>query len=739
MGNAASATTAAALDALASVTGPASLQLDDETWQPLLTVSTPLSRWSEDELQATIRPYCGDLVYHNCQTYNLQRLIVLTCRQLEGASKRGADMAVANLLCLLRILLQDLMEHLTPAQLQAFLSWPAPGSPHKVAVERDAQEEEQTPVEQQLVGACLRALVARNDPAASAGEYLTQLHLLQLLLVMLSTQLYCQDLDEQGLELPLLAAVLEQSEVDPVSVVETLLRLVIVGPQAPLGLRLFLPTDTRAVLRAVRAAASSLVWLPMSAFSFLLRRQPAAPGQSPLGLHACLLLLTLCFHALPGEGAEGALAVRTPGPYRLALHGLRDADDAEATAAAAEDGRGALGRGPRASFPALFASLTREPVAPPETALLLYLVLHDGGDFRGYCLARTDPEALLLPLLGALQREDAGRGDRGAVYVLLTLLLALSSDAGWAAALHRVWLEATPLWLKGRARAKQPLGSLALSVLLRSAHASVARHGDAFLQTNTLAVLANLAPHVTGLTSEAAQRLVSLLALLARRWRRLAADATGLGTMAAAVGDPATAADGTPEATSLAVSESTSAAAAESAQLAHDFLRMALESASAVLERALPANPALVYALLHRGELFEGLPRDDPGLRVPLANILAVIDHFTRALARSLGEGAAALDAGTVMAAIRHDSRAWRGDRLQRGADLHFAYEEGLQAHSFFVPCVWARVVAASSLSWDLDAISLFTPEGAAVEDGHEAHWTSEEAEGQVPTVVVAP
>ncbi len=106
---------------------------------------------------------------------------------------------------------------------------------------------------------------------------------------------------------------------------------------------------------------------------------------------------------------------------------------------------------------------------------------------------------------------------------------------------------------------------------------------------------------------------------------------------------------------------------------------MALESASAVLERALPANPALVYALLHRGELFEGLPRDDPGLRVPLANILAVIDHFTRALARSLGEGAAALDAGTVMAAIRHDSRAWRGDRLQRGADLHFGYEEGVE------------------------------------------------------------
>lgn len=48
---------------------------------------------------------------------------------------------------------------------------PCTGSPHKVAVERDAQEEEQTPVEQQLVGACLRALVARNDPAARSVWY----------------------------------------------------------------------------------------------------------------------------------------------------------------------------------------------------------------------------------------------------------------------------------------------------------------------------------------------------------------------------------------------------------------------------------------------------------------------------------------------------------------------------------------------------------------------------------------
>ncbi len=44
---------------------------------------------------------------------------------------------------------------------------------------------------------------------------------------------------------------------------------------------------------------------------------------------------------------------------------------------------------------------------------------------------------------------------------------------------------------------------------------------DVYLQTNTLAALANLAPHCAGINSHAAQRLVSLLELLSRRLQRL--------------------------------------------------------------------------------------------------------------------------------------------------------------------------------------------------------------------------
>jgi dymeclin len=45
---------------------------------------------------------------------------------------------------------------------------------------------------------------------------------------------------------------------------------------------------------------------------------------------------------------------------------------------------------------------------------------------------------------------------------------------------------------------------------------------DVYMQTNTLAALTNLAPHMSGLTSHAAQRLVSLFDMVARKHSKLA-------------------------------------------------------------------------------------------------------------------------------------------------------------------------------------------------------------------------
>jgi hypothetical protein len=64
---------------------------------------------------------------------------------------------------------------------------------------------------------------------------------------------------------------------------------------------------------------------------------------------------------------------------------------------------------------------------------------------------------------------------------------------------------------------KNPAGSLLVVLLLRTAHFNLAKLRDVYLHTNTLAALANLAPHADNLSSHAAQRLVSLFDMLARR------------------------------------------------------------------------------------------------------------------------------------------------------------------------------------------------------------------------------
>ncbi len=58
-----------------------------------------------------------------------------------------------------------------------------------------------------------------------------------------------------------------------------------------------------------------------------------------------------------------------------------------------------------------------------------------------------------------------------------------------------------------------------------------------------------------------------------------------------------------------------------------DFLRIVLEVINAVLAGNLSANPELVYALLHRTEVFAPL-RAHPRCTELLDNIFAVIDFF---------------------------------------------------------------------------------------------------------------
>jgi hypothetical protein len=58
-----------------------------------------------------------------------------------------------------------------------------------------------------------------------------------------------------------------------------------------------------------------------------------------------------------------------------------------------------------------------------------------------------------------------------------------------------------------------------------------------------------------------------------------------------------------------------------------DFLRIVLEIINAILTYALPRNPEVVYALLHRQELFAPF-KEHPRFVELLENIQAVLDYF---------------------------------------------------------------------------------------------------------------
>ena len=77
-------------------------------------------------------------------------------------------------------------------------------------------------------------------------------------------------------------------------------------------------------------------------------------------------------------------------------------------------------------------------------------------------------------------------------------------------------------WFKERMLANIPLESLMFLVLMRCAHFNVVKLKDEFVQNNTQAVLANLAPTLQGLVPYAAQRLMGLVDLYARKIEVLA-------------------------------------------------------------------------------------------------------------------------------------------------------------------------------------------------------------------------
>ncbi|XP_068616250.1 dymeclin-like, partial [Brachionichthys hirsutus] len=204
-----------------------------------------------------------------------------------------------------------------------------------------------------------------------------------------------------------------------------------------------------------------------------------------------------------------------PNPYRQAITSFRNTQD---TSALSVEQPHAF----QINFNSLYTALCEQQRSDQAT-LLLYTLLHQNANMRTYMLSRTDMENLVLPILEILYHVE----DRNShhVYMALIILLILTEDDAFNRSVHEVVLKNIS-WYTERSLTEISLGSLLILVVIRTIQFNMTRTRDKYLHTNCLAALANMSAQFRCLHQYAAQRIISLFALLSKKHNKVLEQAT---------------------------------------------------------------------------------------------------------------------------------------------------------------------------------------------------------------------
>ncbi|XP_047317514.1 dymeclin isoform X2 [Impatiens glandulifera] len=450
--------------------------------------------------------------------------------------------------------------------------------------------------------------------------------------------------------------------------------------------------DQPGVLQRVSSAAANIMLLPLNFFS----RSSSEASRSPLAdisQHFLLILIHYhkCLEEEPLKDQNEEIAIPhlahrentyfSENPYRKALESARDVEfdrtDIEGNAHSA----------PLVRFP--FASLydvLGMSLADETAILLLYSFVHGNADFLEYVLVRTDIDTLLMPMLETLY--NASKRTSNQIYMVLIILLILSQDSSFNASIHKLTISSVP-WYKERLLHQTSLGSLMVIILIRTVKYNLSKMRDVYLHTNCLATLANMAPHVHRLSSYASQRLVSLFDMLARKYNKLSDQKI----------------DKTPIENGELVEDNLPEDTSTELHIFTDFLRIVLEILNSILTYALPRNPEVVYAIMHRQEVFQPF-KDHPRFNELLENIYNVLDFFNSRMDALTTGGEWSVE--TVLQVIITTTRSWRGESMRIFTQLHFTYEQESHPEEFFIPYVWQLAISNGAFSFNGSSINLF-------------------------------
>ncbi|KAK9083691.1 hypothetical protein Scep_030162 [Stephania cephalantha] len=534
-----------------------------------------------------------------------------------------------------------------------------------------------------------------GTPDVSSNTYLLHHELLNFLLVAMSTQLRSGPSPGPKDVHPFIDAAMAQESSLVGSVVRRLLLNYIIRPPVPISGPSYsvFSEGQPSVLQKVGSAAANIVLFP---FSFFVNSSSGA-SRNPLAVSSLNVLLVLIHyqkHALADEGTtyncEDNMNTHSlskssyhfsKNPYCKILENSRDVEFDRV------DVEGNAHNGPvvRVPFASLFDTLGI-CLAEESSVLLLYSLVHGNSDFLEYVLVRTDLDTLLIPILETLY--NASRRTSNQIYMLLIILLILSQDSSFNASIHKLVLPNVP-WYQERLLHHVSLGSLLVIILIRTVKYNLSKLRDIFLHTNCLAILANMAPHVHRLSAYASQRLVSLFDMLSRKYNKLVDQKYDK------LDTKATSLDGG------SISDEMSA----ELHIYTDFLRIVLEILNAILTCALPRNPEVIYAIMHRQEVFQPF-KNHPRFNELLENIYSVLDFFNSHMDVQRMDGEWSVE--KVLQVIITNCRSWRGEGMKMFTQLRFTYEQESRPEEFFIPYVWQLALSQSGLNFDRSAINLF-------------------------------
>ncbi|XP_061376168.1 uncharacterized protein LOC133318196 [Gastrolobium bilobum] len=669
--------------------GDESFPLSSEFWQKLLELPLDVE-WPTHRVQQA----CELLAKNNSHTRHLAKILFhLACYVQESMSTSGVPPLVyekaVNAAYISSVFLKHLIENVQGDTIQLYLSL---DDNDAAAAPKDV-----------LGDQTIENLVMRNvlnfiaSVEVSPNTFLLHLELLNFMIIAMSTQLLCGPSPGPNDVNPFLDAAMAQDSFLVNSVVRRLLLNFIAHPSVPFNrttYSIFYDGSQSSVLQRVGSAAANIVLLP---FSYLASssgersRSPIADRSLPVLLvlihyHKCAVIED--YPAIENNKSSASDSLLKENPYfsdNPYCKALEHAIDCELDRVDVE-GNAYNGRHIKLPFASLFDTFGI-CLADEAAVLLLYSLLQGNCAFLEYVLVRTDLDTLLMPILEALY--NAPRRTANQIYMLLIILLILSQDSSFNASIHKLILTGVP-WYKERLLHQTSLGSLMVIILIRTVQYNLSKLRDVYLHTTCLATLANMAPHVHRLSAYASQRLVSLFDMLSRKYNKLADRRDN--KLHIAKGNSI-------EGNSLVEDMSTEL------HIYTDFLRLVLEIINAILTYALPRNPEVVYAVMHRQEVFQPF-KNHPRFNELLENIYTVLDFFNSRMDAQRVDGDWSVN--EVLQVIIVNCRSWRGDGMKMFTQLRFTYEQESHPEEFFIPYVWQLLLSRCGFTFNAGAINLF-------------------------------